>query len=76
WNRSKGDPARMESFGRIAAAALEKVGEHLAGVKSLPSRAQFLDMARLTRDLRPDALGSIRGLGARLHALQFLDFHV
>jgi asparagine synthase (glutamine-hydrolysing) len=74
WNPDKTDPSRIGAVVPLLKSALTSVGRILADRATWPTRAVYLDMPRLLEDLAPDSFDGRRGLGSRLHALQFLDF--
>ena len=73
WRASKEDPARFEAMRAAFFGAVPAIREELAG--AAPSRAGYVDMARLLRSLDEDWLRTEAqidpGIGT---ALQFLDW--
>ena len=76
WNRSKADPARLESLRNAVAGALPVVRRILEARPAPPSRSPYLDMPRLVKSLDVDRLrvGSGMRSASILNALRFLDF--
>ena len=72
WDRSKGDPARVEMWTEAFAQALPTVRRLLA--ERPPSRAGYVDMPRLREHLDPDRFRANPYRAPLRKALQILDF--
>ena len=70
----KDDPARYEPLRDASARALPAVGEDLAARASPPSRACYVDVARLLDSLDADRIRAGRQNTSLCNALQFLDW--
>ena len=70
----KDDPARYEPLRDVLTRALPAVGEDLAARASPPSRACYVDVARLLDSLDADRVRAGRQNTSLCNALQFLDW--
>ena len=74
WHRDKRDPERGQHLKMVRSQALLAVGQSLASGRSLSSRASYIDMQRLGRDLQAEASKGTRNTGSGTrHTLLFLD---
>ena len=71
---SKDDPARHEPLRDASIRAMSAVGEDLAARASPPSRACYVDVARLLDSLDADRMRAGRQNAPLCNALQFLDW--
>ena len=70
----KDDPARYEPLRDVLTRALPAVGEDLAARATPPSRACYVDVARLLDSLDADRIRAGRQNTSLCNALQFLDW--
>jgi len=70
----KPDPVRSRALNEALLGALAQAREIIADGGSAPVGAQYLNMARLMRDLDPARVRRQLRFGPVIRALRFLDF--
>lgn len=74
WNQSKDEPVLFEQFYASLYPAFAAARQQIMAANEPPSRADYLDMDKLLRNLQPEILAEHPRPGHIRRALQVLDF--